>query len=210
MLPEYKIIEIENWKRKEHYLFFSSFEEPFHGLTVNFDVTNTKDYALQQECSFTIRYMFLCLQAIQKSEAFRLRIEENEVRLYEHIDFGTTIIKEDKTFVYVHIPYSNDFDQFQKSFLAEKKHAMTRTALFSGTESSAMIHTSVLPWTQFTSLSHARKYSNGDSVPKITFGKVQNQSNRLIMPVSIHAHHALVDGIDMAQFVQEFQELLDQ
>ena len=29
------------------------------------------------------------------------------------------------------------------------------------------------------------------------------------MPVSIHVHHALADGLHVAQFVEHFQKLLD-
>ena len=34
-----KLIDIDNWKRKEHFLFFSKFEEPFFGVTVKVDCT---------------------------------------------------------------------------------------------------------------------------------------------------------------------------
>jgi chloramphenicol O-acetyltransferase type A len=38
-------LDVENWNRKEHFLFFKQFEEPFFGATV---IDCTKAYALQK------------------------------------------------------------------------------------------------------------------------------------------------------------------
>ena len=54
-----------------------------------------------------------------------------------------------------------------------------------------LIRYSVLPWFDFTSISHARDFSRDDSAPRITFGKITEADGRWTMPVSIHAHHAL-------------------
>ena len=72
-----------------------------------------------------------------------------------------------------------------------------------------LIRYSVLPWFDFTSISHARDFSLADSAPRITFGKITEADGRCTMPVSIHAHHALADGLHVAQFVEKFQQSLD-
>jgi chloramphenicol O-acetyltransferase type A len=72
-----------------------------------------------------------------------------------------------------------------------------------------VIRYSVLPWFDFTSISHARDYSHEDTAPRITFGKITEADGRSTMPVSIHVHHALVDGLHVAQFVEKFQQSLD-
>jgi chloramphenicol O-acetyltransferase type A len=72
-----------------------------------------------------------------------------------------------------------------------------------------VIHYSAIPWLNFTGLSHARRFAFPDSCPKISFGKVTEVAGRLQMPVSIHAHHALMDGYHVGQYVDRFQELLE-
>ncbi|SDZ50589.1 hypothetical protein SAMN05444412_11869 [Rhodonellum ikkaensis] len=42
----YKELEIEKWSRKDHFRFFSQFEEPFFGVTVQLDCQGPR---LQQE-----------------------------------------------------------------------------------------------------------------------------------------------------------------
>ena len=71
-----------------------------------------------------------------------------------------------------------------------------------------LIRFSVLPWFDFTSISHARSFSVQNSAPQITFGKITEAEGRFTMPVSIHVHHALADGLHVAQFVEQFERYL--
>ena len=72
-----------------------------------------------------------------------------------------------------------------------------------------LIRYSVLPWFDFTSISHARDFSHEDSAPRITLGKITDADGRCTMPVSIHVHNALADGFHVAQFVDNLQHFLD-
>jgi len=72
-----------------------------------------------------------------------------------------------------------------------------------------VIHYSAVPWISFTALSHASNSEIKDSIPKISFGKTFHLGNQLLMPVAIHAHHALVDGLQAGQFVELFQKFLN-
>lgn len=65
-----------------------------------------------------------------------------------------------------------------------------------------------MPWLDFTSVSHARHFKFEDSCPKISFGKMTGEGEDRIMPVSIHVHHALMDGYEVGLFVEEFQQLM--
>ncbi|MBC7912492.1 MAG: chloramphenicol acetyltransferase, partial [Pyrinomonadaceae bacterium] len=47
------------------------------------------------------------------------------------------------------------------------------------------------------------------SCPKISFGMMTDEHGKLSMPVSIHVHHALMDGYHVAEFVNLFQELMN-
>ena len=72
-----------------------------------------------------------------------------------------------------------------------------------------VIRYSVLPWFDFTSNSRACDYFHEDPAPRIPFGKITEADGRSTMPVSIHVHHALVDGLHVAQFVEKFQQSLE-
>ncbi|HNZ72690.1 MAG TPA: CatA-like O-acetyltransferase, partial [Prolixibacteraceae bacterium] len=66
-----------------------------------------------------------------------------------------------------------------------------------------------IPWLDFTGISHARSFSHPDSCPKISFGKVTEKEGIKTMPVSVHVHHALVDGYHVGLFIDKFQDLLN-
>jgi len=58
-----KELDIEKWKRKEHFHFFRKFEEPFFGVTVKIDCTKAYDYAKQSGKSFFLYYLYQSLKA---------------------------------------------------------------------------------------------------------------------------------------------------
>ena len=66
---------------------------------------------------------------------------------------------------------------------------------------------SAMPWVSFTGVQHAMHYHPGDSVPRITWGKFFEQNEKVLMPVSVQAHHALVDGRHMGHYFEFLDEI---
>ena len=62
---------------------------------------------------------------------------------------------------------------------------------------------------RFSAVSHARSFSFADSCPKVTFGKLTASDGQKMMPVSVHVHHALMDGFHVGQYLETFQEILN-
>ena len=52
-------------------------------------------------------------------------------------------------------------------------------------------------------------FSAADSCPSITFGKMTEHDGRRSMPLSIHVHHALVDGRDVGRYLEALQQSFD-
>ena len=82
------------------------------------------------------------------------------------------------------------------------------TGLTRTTAENIMRH-SVLPWIDFTSLSHARLFSKQDSCPFVTFGKMTEHDGKRSMPVAVHAHHALVDGLHVGLYYENLQKQMN-
>jgi chloramphenicol O-acetyltransferase len=53
-----------------------------------------------------------------------------------------------------------------------------------------------------------RKRGVDDSIPRVVFGKCMTDQQLVRMPVAIEVHHALVDGVDVAKFIERFQAAL--
>ncbi|WP_103998606.1 chloramphenicol acetyltransferase [Flavobacterium urumqiense] len=205
------LLDIENWNRKEHFLFFKQMEEPFFGATVKIDCTKAYKAAKALDTSFFIYYLHKTLIAVNTIESFRYRILENQIFIHDQINGSATIGREDGTFGFSLIQYNADFTVFEKTARAEIERIQNTTGLFTRTfEEDNVIHFSSIPWLNFTSLSHARNYSFPDSCPKISFGKMMVAENgKKTMSLSVHVHHGLMDGLHLGKFVDYFQELMN-
>lgn len=205
------LLDLENWNRKEHFLFFKQMEEPFFGLTVEIDCTKAYATSKQLGTSFFVYYLHKTIVAINRIESFRYRIIDEAIYIYESIDVSATIMREDKTFGFSLIEYSPNFEVFATNASEEIKRIQNTPGLFTREfDEINVIHFSAVPWVNFTSLSHARSYSFPDSCPKISFGKmIIDKEGKRTMSMSIHVHHGLMDGYHVGQFVDCFQELMN-
>jgi len=203
-------IDINTWLRKDHFNFFNTFDEPFFGLTVEVDCTATYQEAKANEVSFFLLYLHKSLAAANQIENFKYRIINGEVWKYHVVNAAATINRPDGTFGFGYFDYLKNFKDFNVEANQEIEKVKATSGLIPSSSGENVIHYSALPWLNFTSMSHARNYAYKDSCPKISFGRVRDEGNKKIMPVSIHANHALMDGFHIAQFVDVYQQLLSQ
>ena len=202
-------IDINSWNRKEHFEFFSAFDEPFFGITTPIDCTIAMKRVKEIEIPFFVYYLHKTLEAINKVENFRLRIENKKVYLYNEIDASATIMREDKTFGFSFMKFHEDINEFNKMAQKEIERIQSTIGVFTREYPENIIHFSAVPWINFTSLTHSRNFKIEDSCPKISFGKVVEENGQKIMSLAVLAHHGLVDGYHMGLFVEEFQNLMN-
>jgi chloramphenicol O-acetyltransferase type A len=201
-------INLETWNRKEHFLFFKQMEEPFYGITTTIDCTKGYNESKQLGISFFTYYLHKTLLAVNAVENFRYRICNDEVFLHNTISASATVMREDKTFGFSLMEYSENMSDFAKIVTSEIDRIQTTTGIITTEYPDNLIHFSALPWIDFTSLSHARSFTWPDSCPKISFGKLTVENGKKTIPVSVHVHHGLVDGYHVGLFLEKLQELL--
>jgi chloramphenicol O-acetyltransferase type A len=203
-----RLLDIETWARRDHFRFFSQFEEPFFGITVRVDCTRAYEQSRDTGDSFFLLYLHRSLLAANAVEPFRYRIAEGKVWVFDAVHASPTINRPDGTFGFAYLNFEEDFVAFKTGALEKIEQVRASTALLPATGGENVIHYSSMPWLDFTAVSHARRFAAPDSSPKITFGKMTGPPGRLTMPVGIHAHHALMDGFHVGQFVERFQALM--
>ena len=201
-----RVLDIDGWKRREHFEFYRDFQNPFFSVCANVDVTGLKDWTKQTGASFFLASLFLSIRAANAIEEFRLRIRDGQVVVHDVISAGSTVLRADETFGFCTFDYVPDFARFQSAGrqTLERFHA-AEAKLEPHAERDDLVYYSVLPWIAFTSFSHARQIPTRESVPRIVFGKAQPSNGRSVMPVSVEVHHALVDGLHVGRFLEAFQ-----
>lgn len=203
------LIDIDSWNRKEHFHFFSKFDEPFFGVTIKVDCTKAYSKAKEKQVSFFLYYLYKALKACNEVDNFRYRIVENQVFDFTVVNASPTINRPDGTFGFAYMNYFEDEKLFYEKALQEIENVRNTKSLLPSVSGENVIHFSAIPWLDFTSISHARSFSHPDSCPKISFGKMTEKDGRKEMPVSIHGHHGLMDGSHVGLFAEKFQLLLN-
>ena len=66
-------VDIENWDRKESYLFFKDFKDPFVGITVELDATSIWEFSRANSLSIHHALLYCTLSAANKYLPMRLR-----------------------------------------------------------------------------------------------------------------------------------------
>lgn len=201
-------IDISTWKRREHFEVFKNFDEPLFGITVRVECSDAYKIAKEKGFPFSLYYLYLSMKAANEIEEFRYRIEEDKVICYDSVGAGPTVFREDETYGCGYMPYNEDIEAFMMQAKAETERVKAERGLKFPYAGEDIIHYSTLPWADFTSVNHARILSKGRSIPKITFGKITRDGEKMWLPVDIHVNHALMDGFHVGKFVERFQELL--
>ena len=86
-----RVINLDNWNRKEHFKFFSALDDPFWGITTTVDFTSVYQQSKNMEVSFFLYSVYFLLKCINATTAFKLRIENGEVVEYDKINISPTM-----------------------------------------------------------------------------------------------------------------------
>jgi chloramphenicol O-acetyltransferase type A len=203
-------IELKKWKRRDHYMWFRKYAQPFFSVTVDVDVTRVWNAARKRGApSFFLSSVFHMLNAANDVEAFRLRMRARGVWRHDRVAVGPTIMRTDETFGFVRLEPAASLEVFAAHGKAAIAEAAARKVLAPSRHvTDDIVFHSVLPWLRFTSFTNAVP-GGGDSIPRIVFGRCARQGGRMTMPVAVEVHHALVDGLDVARFFDRFNSSLN-
>ena len=202
-----RYLDTITWNRRQQFEFFKDYHNPFFNICTTVDVTPLLDLTRSIEnISFFIAYHFFSIKATNEVEPFRYRLRGDRILVHDRIHAGTTLLLADENFTFAYFDYEEDFEVFHAHAKATIKSAKAAgVQLYQRAEQDDLIYHSVIPWATFTSISHARKGGRHESVPKIAFGKYREDGGRMMMPVSVEVHHALMDGLHVGQYFERLE-----
>src|SRR5688500_14854938 len=120
-------IDLDAWKRRDHYRWFSKYDRPFFSVTVDVDVTAAWNASREGGApSFFLGSLFLMLRAANDVEAFRLRLRARGVWRHDRVAVGPTIMRADETFGFVRLEPARD----RKSTRLNSSHLVISYAVF--------------------------------------------------------------------------------
>lgn len=204
-----KTIPMENWPRKDHYLYFCKYEYPYFSLCADMDISNFLPLIKEKGFSFTAAMMCLVARVANEIPEFRQRIREDGPVEHEVVHPSTTILSKNDLFTFCTALYQESYPEFVNEAMMEIQRVKREPSLMEKVQDDSMLFMSSIPWVSFTSFMHPLKLKPADSVPRFAWGKFREEGRKRIMPLSVQGHHALMDGLHAGLFYKKFQRLLD-
>lgn len=206
MENSYKIIDENTWERAMHCRVFRNSVEPAFCVTFETDVLGLKKYVKENNLSFTLAMVYAVCKCANQIEAFRYRFVDGKIVLFDNIDTAFTYLnKETGLFKVVNVPMMDDLKDY---CINAKKIADDQEAYFAGPLGNDVFQCSAMPWVTYTHISHTNSGKKDNATPLFDWGKYYEKDGKLMMPVSVQAHHSFVDGIHIGEFVDVLEKYL--
>lgn len=198
-------LDLDRWPRRAAFDHFRAFDNPFFGVCTRIDAAPLR--AALAGRGFAAACWFTALRLAHAIEPFRYRLDGTRVRVLPRVDGSTTVLRDDESFGFATLPWDGaGFGTFRARADAAVGAVRRGEAPFDPrTDEQALLHFTTLPWVHFTSFSHARCFGSGDSIPKVAFGRLQAEGDRLWMPLAVDVHHGLMDGLHVGRFIEGFE-----
>lgn len=182
--------------------------KPAFCVTFEADVTNFLKKVKQQKYSFTLAMVYAVCKCANEIEAFRYRFLDGQVVLFDKIDTAFTYLNtESELFKVVNVQMQENMQDYVE--LAAKT-AREQKEYFTGPLGNDVFQCSSMPWITYTHISHTNSGKKDNATPLFDWGRYYEKDERIVMPLSVQAHHSLVDGIHIGKFADRLQKYLNE
>ena len=205
---EPRLIDMNGYERKAHFDYFRSLQYPYVGVTVNQDVTDAYAFSKSAGQSFYLAILHAVALAADNVPELRQRIRGNQIVEYPECPTSHTERAQGEKYCYCTVHHHMGLEEYF-ACAEEARQKCAENGISEEEDVESMYFISTLPWLHYTSL--IQPVACGDeSNPRFTWGQYQKtETGRIIMPVSILAHHALVDGCHIARFYDELRKEIE-
>jgi chloramphenicol O-acetyltransferase type A len=204
-----RIIDLSTWKRRTHYEMYSGLDFPYLNINANVDVSKLVPWCKENGFSLFSAIAYITSRSANDIPELRQRIRGDQVVEHEAIRASFTVLTENDTFGFATIEYTPDFLTFNQRVLDGIERTKQNPTIHDEPGRDDMIFLTTVTWVSFTQITHPVPLNPPDSFPRIAWGKYFQQEGKLMMPLSLMANHALVDGLHVGRFFEGVQGLLD-
>ena len=200
-------LDLATWSRKELFDFFIDYSHPYFNVCARVDITALVAFVRKRsDLRISVALHYFSLRLANEIEPFRYRLKDKDVYVYDVVHGGTTVLMPNETFIYAYFDYQPEFEQFARGMTKAVDEVRSGSGALKPTMRDDVMYHTTLPWMSFTSFAHARNKGRGESIPRIVFGKFEEDNSRLMLPISVEVHHALMDGIHVGRFFTDFEQ----
>ena len=202
-------VDPSTWPRADQFAFFRTFERPHYATTVRMDVSRLMEVRKERALSPFRHTIWAIGKGLHAVPELCMRFKDDRVKRYSRLLLSPTIPLENGDFRYTYMAWNPDRARFD-GHAVEKIDEVRAGAPLNANDGSIedVAYLSCLPWLDYTSLDNALPHAD-DCIPRVSWGKIVNHGDRSDMAMTIQVHHALVDGLQVANFFQATQDALN-
>lgn len=202
-------LDLASWSRRDLFDFFVEYSNPYFNVCTQLDITRFVSFVRQQPgMKISLALHYFSLRIANELEPFRYRLRDRKVYVYDVVNGGTTVLLPNESFAFAYFDYQIDFQKFVSDMGKAVDDLRHDAKPLKPTMREDVIYHTTLPWISFTSFAHARNRGRGESIPRIVFGKFTSVNERVLLPISVEVHHALMDGIHVGRYLTRLEEAL--
>ena len=197
-------IDLENYVRKDHFLYFCGLENPYVGLTADVEVSSLVRACKEKKQSFYLAFMHAAALAADTIPEFRRRILDKEIWEYAECPTSHTEPLENGTYCYCTLYHHMPLREYFQKAEEQRAAVVSKGKLEEDEEVDGMYFVTCVPWLHYSALVQPL---GRDSNPRISWGKYEEDfRGRQMMPVTVLLHHGLADGLHIAKFYEALNE----
>jgi chloramphenicol O-acetyltransferase type A len=197
-----RVIDLNSWPRRRAFEKFRGFDFPHFNLTARVEVSAFVPAVRARSTSFTVATAYTLARAANDLPPFRLRIRGDQVVEHEQVHPSFTILLEDEQFSFCTVEYRSRYDEFSAAAAERIEHIRQHPSLQDEPGQDNLLFMTSIPWISFSAMQHPMHVHPADSIPRIAWGKIDEAEGRLMMPLSVQVHHALMDGLHVGRYYE--------
>ncbi len=204
----FRVIGQAGWPRHEQFELFKSFGFPYFSITADVDITAYRT-ALPKGGRFTIGLVYALATAANAVPEFRQRIRGDEVIEFNVVHPSIIVLNDEDAFRFCVFPFAQGYAEFSKDAPERIEQARMAASMYDLPDQDDFLFLTAIPGISFTGVMHAAPIHAPDSVPRIAWGKYRDVAGRIMLPLNVQVHHALIDGVHAGRFYAKVEEMLE-
>jgi chloramphenicol O-acetyltransferase type A len=207
MKTGYQKINIEEWKRKEHFTAYRGAITCGFSLTVKLDISQVIPFIKEQNYKFYPVMIYLLSKAVNRHPEFKMAMNTDELIVWDRVDPVYTVLHpETETFSALSVQHTEQLTDFVKAYETTGNRYQNSRHFFPEKAPENHFNVSAIPWVHFDSFNLNIADFTDYFAPSFTIGKYQTENNRILLPLAIQVHHAVCDGIHVGKLIDTLQE----
>lgn len=203
-------IDLETWDRREHYAFFAPMSHPFYSLTFPVDVTALRRRCKEEGLPFYPAMVFGVTKAMEGVEAFLYKDRNGRIVRHDRLVPSFTDLRQGSDlFHIVTLEAGEELADFCRRAKAASA-AQTEFLTAGPWAEDELIYFTCLPWFPVTALKNEKDLNPSDSVPRVAWGRWEEQGDRTNLLISLELNHRLLDGIHVGKCYEALNEWMKQ